>query len=166
MAMHGRIPVVVESGEWMNTLLEHLIDDYPPREKAAAELFPLLVTDKTGKTWRRIMIKNPPKYFEVMRECSGSPTPIMNVGEYLVQLFATGVTRADLPVVQPILQHRIWQRMSPGEGPGRLRAVVEELRREDARFHMEGGSWTNDISWVQGYDRVLIVGEDRVHRRP
>ncbi|HPE73844.1 MAG TPA: glycosyl hydrolase family 57, partial [Candidatus Competibacter sp.] len=22
-------------------------------------------------------------------------------------------------------------------------------------FHMEGGSWTNDISWVRGYDNVL-----------
>ena len=28
-------------------------------------------------------------------------------------------------------------------------------RKEDGRFHMEGGSWTNDISWVRGYSDVL-----------
>jgi hypothetical protein len=32
---------------------------------------------------------------------------------------------------------------------------VKELQREDGRFHMDGGSWTNNISWVRGYDDVL-----------
>ena len=31
--------------------------------------------------------------------------------------------------------------------------------RQDGRFHMEGGSWTNDISWVRGYDSLLIPME-------
>ena len=26
---------------------------------------------------------------------------------------------------------------------------------KDGRFHMEGGSWTNNLSWVQGYGNVL-----------
>ena len=30
-----------------------------------------------------------------------------------------------------------------------------KLKKEDGRFHMEGGSWTNNISWVKGYDDVL-----------
>jgi hypothetical protein len=34
--------------------------------------------------------------------------------------------------------------------------VIEELRGEDGRFNVEGGSWTNDISWVRGYDALLI----------
>jgi len=45
--------------------------------------------------------------------------------------------------------------MQPGDGVGRLQAVTEELGREDGRFHMEGGSWTSDLSWVRGYDNVL-----------
>jgi hypothetical protein len=49
--------------------------------------------------------------------------------------------------------------MRPGDGPERLAKVVEELRREDGRFHMEGGSWTNNISWVRGYDSVLVPME-------
>jgi len=36
-----------------------------------------------------------------------------------------------------------------------LARVIDELRHEDGRFHMEGGSWTNDLTWVRGYDNVL-----------
>jgi hypothetical protein len=79
--------------------------------------------------------------------------------EYLERLEAMGVSDEDLPVIQPLFQHRIWSRMSPGDGPERLAAAVEELRQEDGRFHMEGGSWTNNISWVQGYDSLLIPME-------
>ena len=73
--------------------------------------------------------------------------------------FAAGVSEGDLPVVQPLFQHRIWAKMSPGDGPDRLAAVSEELRGEDGRFNMEGGSWTNDISWVRGYDSLMIPME-------
>ena len=102
-----------------------------------------------------MMNEFPPKYFEVVRESSWSPTPMLNGTEYLERLFAIGVSEDDLPVIQPLFQHRIWERMSPGDGPERLVGVIEELRREDDRFHMEGGSWTNDISWVRGYDSLL-----------
>ena len=54
---------------------------------------------------------------------------------------------------------RIWERMVPGDGPDRLAEVIKQLRAEDGRFHMEGGSWTNTISWVQGYDTVLVPME-------
>jgi hypothetical protein len=40
-----------------------------------------------------------------------------------------------------------------------LAGVIARLGREDSRFHMEGGSWTNDLSWVRGYDRVLVPME-------
>jgi hypothetical protein len=49
--------------------------------------------------------------------------------------------------------------MTPGDGPGRLADVIEQLRHEDSRFHMDGGSWTSDLSWVRGYDQVLIPME-------
>jgi hypothetical protein len=75
------------------------------------------------------------------------------------QLFATGIEPADLPVIRPLYQHRIWQQLAPGDGPDRLAGVIEQLRREDGHFHMEGGSWTNDRSWVRGYDQVLVPME-------
>jgi hypothetical protein len=80
----------------------------------------------------------------------------MNVTEYLEQLWASGVTTENLPVVQPLFQQRIWERMKPGDGPERLATVVSELSAEGNRFHMDGGSWTSDISWVRGYEDVLV----------
>ena len=65
------------------------------------------------------------------------------------------VREQDLPVVQPICQKRIWDRFKPGDGAARLAQVIEQLKKEDHRFHMEGGSWTNNISWVRGYDSLL-----------
>ena len=84
---------------------------------------------------------------------------MLNVTEYLERLFATGIEPADLPAIQPLDQHRIWQQLAPGDGPDRLAGVVEQLRRVDSRFHVEGGSWTSDRSWVRGYDQVLVPME-------
>jgi Glycosyl hydrolase family 57 len=128
-------------------------------ELAERGIPPLVTQIADGENGGVMMNEFPPKYFDVIRECSGSATPIMNVTEYLEHLFAMGVEEDDLPVLQPLFQHRIWQRMAPGDGPDRLGQVIEELRNEDSRFHVEGGSWTNDVSWVHGYDRVLIPME-------
>jgi hypothetical protein len=84
---------------------------------------------------------------------------MLNVTEYLEQLFATGIEPGDLPAIQPLDQHRIWEQMAPGDGPDRLADVIRQLRDEDGRFHVEGGSWTNDLSWVRGYDQVLVPME-------
>ena len=102
-----------------------------------------------------MMNEFPPKYMEVVRESSSSETPLLNGTEYLEHLFALGVRESDLPELQPLFQKRIWDRFEPGEGPERLALVIRELAREDHRFHMEGGSWTNNISWVRGYEHFL-----------
>ena len=120
---------------------------------------PLVTQIADGENGGVMMNEFPPKYLEVVRECSGSRTPMMNVTEYLEQLFATGVQPGDLPAIQPLFQQRIWQQMTPGDGPDRLADVIEQLRLDDSRFHVDGGSWTNDLSWVRGYDQVLIPME-------
>jgi hypothetical protein len=108
-----------------------------------------------GENGGVMMNEFPPKYTEVVRECSGGDSPLMNVSEYLEHLFAMGIAESDLPVVQPIMQKRIWDRIKPGDGPEKLAATIEQLKKEDGRFSMEGGSWTNNISWVRGYDSLL-----------
>lgn len=130
------------------------------RSELAGRIVPPLVTQiADGENGGVMMNEFPPKYLEVARESSWSATPMLNGTEYLERLFATGVSEDDLSVTQPLFQHRIWERMTPGDGPDRLAGVIDELQREDDRFHMEGGSWTNDISWVQGYDSLLIPME-------
>jgi hypothetical protein len=125
-------------------------------ELAGRDVPPLVTQIADGENGGVMMNEFPPKYLEVVRECSGTRTPILNVTEYLEQLFAGGVQPDDLPAIQPLFQHRIWQQLAPGDGPGRLAEVVNQLRTDDDRFHMEGGSWTSDLSWVRGYDDVLI----------
>jgi hypothetical protein len=42
-----------------------------------------------------------------------------------------------------------------GKEPKKLANVIAELHKEDSRFQVEGGSWTNNISWVKSYDALL-----------
>ncbi len=121
---------------------------------------PLVTQIADGETGGVMMNEFPPKYIEVVRECSGSETPLVNVTEYLEQLIARGVRDADLPLVQPVFQMRIWERFKPGDGAEKLANVIEQLHKEDSRFNVEGGSWTNNISWVRGYERLLAPMEE------
>jgi hypothetical protein len=138
---------------------------YEARSVGAMELagrkVPALVTQiADGENGGVMMNEFPSKYLDVMRESSGSETPAMNATEYLEHLFAQGVTEIDLPLLQPIFQKPIWEHMRPGEGPDKLAKVIEEIRLKNHRFHMEGGSWTNNMSWVRGYERVLKPMEE------
>jgi hypothetical protein len=124
-------------------------------ELAGKHIPPLVTQIADGENGGVMMNEFPSKYFEVMRECSGSETPALNVTEYLEQLSANGLCEKDFPALQPIFQKRIWDRFPAGGGPEKLAGVIEQLKKEDGRFHMEGGSWTNNISWVRGYDQLL-----------
>ena len=126
-----------------------------PLQLAGRTVPPLVTQIADGENGGVMMNEFPPKYFDVIAECSGSSTPALNVSEYLGALAALGVAPEDLPPIQPAGQHRVWERLDPGEGPERLKEVIDQLSGEDGRFHMDGGSWTNDISWVSGYDSVL-----------
>lgn len=124
-------------------------------ELAGKHVPPLVTQIADGENGGVMMNEFPGKYFEVVRECSGTETPIMNVSEYLEHLFAMGIKQQDFPELQPVFQKRIWDRMRPGEGPDKLAKVIDECKREDGRFHMDGGSWTSNLSWVHGYENVL-----------
>lgn len=122
----------------------------------AGKTVPPLVTQiADGENGGVMMNEFPPKFKEAVRECSGTKTPMMNVTEYLEHLAAMGITEKDFPAVQPAKQAEIWKRMTPGDGPEKLAEVIETCKKDVRNFNMEGGSWTNNISWVQGYDNVL-----------
>ncbi len=125
------------------------------RGMAGKQIPPLVTQVADGENGGVMMNEFPSKYFEVMRECSGTETPAMNVTEYLENLSAIGIGEKDFPTVQPLFQKRIWDRLQPDAGPQKLAEVIDLLKKEDNRFHMDGGSWTNNISWVHGYDSLL-----------
>jgi hypothetical protein len=124
-------------------------------ELAGQSVSPLVTQVADGENGGVMMNEFPGKFFDVVREASGSDTPLMNGTEYLESLFAMGLTPEDLPVLQPIHQKRIWDKIKPGAGADKLAKAIEECKQKDHRFHMEGGSWTNNISWVQGYESLL-----------
>jgi hypothetical protein len=141
-----------------------LISQMQPHDEAASQsrwdyrgrkILPLVTQIADGENGHAMMNEFPAKYFQVVREASGSDVPLVNATEYLEYLWADGWREEDFPVIQPVRQRRIWERMKPGEGREKLERTIEELHREDASFHVEGGSWTNDISWVYGYENVL-----------
>jgi hypothetical protein len=131
----------------------------------ATQSVPQIVTQiADGENGGVMMNEFPSKYMSVVTESSDSPTPLVNVSEYLEYLESIGVKEDDFPAIQPIMQKRIWDRFdSEGHagqapmprGPEAMAALIGQLQKEDGRFHVEGGSWTNNISWVRGYEHVL-----------
>ena len=133
---------------------------------------PLVTQIADGENGGVMMNEFPSKYIDVVREASGSDVPLLNATEYLEHFFAQGIPESDLPEIQPMYHRRIWARMQPGDGVERLERVIADLRCEDDRFHMEGGSWTSSLTWVKGYENVLgpmeeasALFHDKVARR-
>ena len=123
---------------------------------AGQDVPPLVTQCADGENGGVMMNEFPPKYHDVVRECSWTDVPMMNVTEYLEQVFALGIRQEDLPPLRPAGQRRIWEIFSPGQdGPARLEKAIAEIRASDNSFQVDGGSWTNDISWVRGYESVL-----------
>jgi hypothetical protein len=90
--------------------------------------------------------------WEQLRQSDGTVAG-MNGTEYLDAIDAAGVNPADYPQVQAVQQHRIWARVdqvTPEAVEGAIAALTQE-----GGFHMDGASWTNDLSWVSGYENVL-----------
>jgi hypothetical protein len=124
-------------------------------ELAGKPVPPLVTQIADGENGGVMMNEFPHKFFEVANDCSGSDVPLVNVTEYLEHLFAMGIQVKDFPIVQPVMQKRIWDRFHSGDGSEKMAKVIEELKQEDNQFHMDGGSWTNNISWVKGYENII-----------
>ena len=124
---------------------------------AGKEIPPLVTQIADGENGGVMMNEFPPKFMEVARESTGTDSPMMNATEYIEHLEAMGITEKDFPVVQPLFQKRIWDKLSGAKKSSKadVDAAIEELKKEDGRFHMDGGSWTSDLSWVKGYQNVL-----------
>ncbi|GBF78758.1 glycosyl hydrolase family 57 [Aphanothece sacrum] len=80
----------------------------------------------------------------------------VNGTEYIELLEAAGVNPDNYPVCQARGQHKIWNKVDINNvTPDAIAKAVEELKATDHQFHMDGASWTDDLSWVAGYENVL-----------
>jgi hypothetical protein len=109
---HAEIVAIIKTQGSDTKLVAQMQPCYEARGLASHALAgkaipPLVVQIADGENGGVMMNEFPAKYLEVMRECSGSGTPALNTGEYLDALFASGITAADLPPIQPSGQARI-----------------------------------------------------------
>ncbi|MFN9660784.1 MAG: glycosyl hydrolase family 57 [Cyanobacteriota bacterium] len=87
-------------------------------------------------------------------EGSGN-TVAMNGTEYLELLDDAGVQPQDYPKIQAIHQHKLWQLVGDQPSTEAVEAAIATLKATDPQFSMAGASWTNNLSWVEGYENVL-----------
>jgi hypothetical protein len=78
----------------------------------------------------------------------------VNVTEYLELIEQAGVRERMLPGCRPLHQGQLFARITKWE-PGAADRAVEQIKKENPNFSLEGGSWTNNISWVRGYENLL-----------
>lgn len=123
---------------------------------------PSLVTQiADGENGGVMMNEYPRDFLRVwpeLREQGGGKSGVvgLNGTEYLEMIEAAGVNSDDYPTCQAVNQHKIWQRVSPENAtPEAVEKAIAELKQTDHNFHMDGASWTNDLSWVKGYENVL-----------
>ncbi len=85
-----------------------------------------------------------------------SQVAALNGTEYLELIEAAGVNPDDYPACLPIGQAQIWQQVTPESAtPATVEAAIAAIKQSNPNFHMEGSSWTSNLSWVQGYENVL-----------
>jgi len=123
---------------------------------------PSLVTQiADGENGGVMMNEYPRDLFRIyheIRDQGGGKTGVvpMNGTEYLELLEAAGVNPEDYPPCQAIGQHKIWQRVDLDNiTPDAVASAIADLTATDDQFHVDGASWTNDLSWVKGYENVL-----------
>ena len=80
----------------------------------------------------------------------------LNGTEYIELIEAAGANPEDYPTCQAVGQHKIWQQVDPDTAtPEKVGQAIAHLQSNDHQFHMDGASWTDDLSWVKGYENVL-----------
>lgn len=129
-----------------------------PRELNGIMVPPLVTQIGDGENGG-VMMNEFPSAFKIAWENvahSGGDVVGMTGTEYLELIEAAGCEPEEYPPCQAIGQHRIWQRVDPANcTPEAVERAIASIREEDSNFHVEGSSWTNHISWVQGYENVL-----------
>ena len=91
----------------------------------------------------------------IAAEGGGAGTVAINGTEYLEMLEAVGVSASDFAPIQAVHQCKLWQRVGEPSSPQAVVAAIAELQADDPSFSMAGASWTNNLSWVEGYANVL-----------
>ena len=131
------------------------------RQTLQHQSVPSLVTQiADGENGGVMMNEFPPAYRQANLKLKDGDQQVcaVNGSEYLDILSQAGLSESDYPSIQAIGQHRIWTDYDINRACDenvKLSDVIDRLKRDDPSFTMEGASWTNNLSWVEGYENVL-----------
>lgn len=125
-------------------------------------MVPTLVTQIADGENGGVMMNEYPRDFlrvwHEIRSSGGGKSGVvgLNGTEYLELIERHGVNPDDYPTCQAVHQHKIWQQVDPDNAtPEAVEKAIASLKETDHQFHMDGASWTNNLSWVKGYENVL-----------
>ena len=129
------------------------------KQQLGGKSIPCLVTQIADGENGGVMMNEFPRDFpRPWQEIKGQSNGVVgcNGTEYLELLATVGITEADYPICQGVQQHKIWELVDPEQADTlSVENAIEALKKTDHNFHMDGASWTDNLSWVQGYDNVL-----------
>ena len=130
------------------------------KQKLGHHIIPTLVTQIADGENGGVMMNEFPKAFiqaykNIGRKTNKSHTIAMNGSEYLDLLETLNIDEVCYPLIQAIDQHKIWEKISEPITRAKFKKALDELRLEDKSFSLSGASWTNELSWEDGYKNVL-----------
>ena len=115
---------------------------------------PIVTQIGDGENGGVMMNEFPNCYRQAIRSFNTDGVVNANVTEYLELIERAGVREDMLPPIRPVQQGAVLARIKKWE-LGAADKAIAEIKREKPGFNMDGGSWTNNISWVKGYENVL-----------
>ena len=115
---------------------------------------PLVCQIGDGENGGVMMNEFPPAYYQAFAEIGREGVVAMNGSEYLEFIKQKGLKEKDFTPVQPVSQHRIWEKVVDF-GPLACDEALKKLDESGQPLNLDRASWTNDRSWVKGYENVL-----------
>ncbi|NJK53697.1 MAG: glycosyl hydrolase family 57, partial [Leptolyngbyaceae cyanobacterium SU_3_3] len=128
------------------------------RQTIGGVSIPAIVTQiGDGENGGVMMNEFPSAFMRTWHEAANQSSVVsLNGTEYLELIEAEGCDPDQYPTCQAVGQHLIWQRVDPDQATAeKVTDAIADLTQTQPNFQMDGASWTNNLSWVKGYENVL-----------
>ncbi len=130
------------------------------KQNLGHQIIPTLVSQIADGENGGVMMNEFPQAFiqaykKIGQKNNTNKTIAMNGSEYLELLETLNINQNNYPVIQGIYQHKILRKILGPITPRAMEKAIAELKNEDPSFFINGASWTNNISWEEGYKNVL-----------